>query len=116
MGIDKRHYARFEAAWPVRAKTDQGTIEGEVRNICPDGALIQCRELPQASSSFLLEIEISEHRYSIFPTVKLIHFEVDESEDSSLSYRVGVKFEKLSSKDRVLLNNAILSRSMKTTR
>jgi hypothetical protein len=100
-------------SWPVVVTTPDWTLDAKVRNISLGGALIQCIELPDMTVPLSLEIKIPEHGYTIVITAKVVHFDVDEGDGSSLSYRFGISFDNLSSKDRVLLNNAILALSAK---
>jgi hypothetical protein len=112
MGSERRKHSRHATAWPVVVNTDEWSMEGRVNNISLGGALIFCKELPDMSGLIRLEIQIPEHHYAIAPTARVIHFDVAEI-GGSLAYRFGVSFEEISSKDRVLLNNAILALSRK---
>jgi PilZ domain len=42
----RREYSRVKVAWPVLIYTGEGLIEGEIRDISLDGALIECARLP----------------------------------------------------------------------
>ena len=108
---ERRQHPRINVEWPVGMSTAHRLIDGIIDNISLGGAFIRCLELPRLHESAVLNIKISEHRYSITAPAEIVRFEDLDSDDQSLYYGLGVKLKEVSRKDSVLLTNAILYRS-----
>lgn len=110
MDKEKREYSRVEVSWPVSIIASKGLVEGEVKNICFEGALIRCSELADVDEALELNIVIPEQDYlSISVGVEIVWSKTHESEDrSQTTYDLGVRFVEISEEDLQLLSNTVL--------
>ena len=103
----KRKHPRAEVSWPVSLITSQGLFDGEIKNISKGGALIQCRDLPEAEESLELSIEIPDHHLSISATVEKVRLNIDESNLALPTYDLAVRFSGIDVDQRTQLYDAI---------
>lgn len=108
---ERREYSRIEVSWPVSIIASQGLIDGEVRNICFEGALIRCSELADFDEALELSIAIPEQDYlPISASAEIVWSRTDDSEDRSFKpiCDLGVRFVEISEEDLRLLSNTVL--------
>jgi hypothetical protein len=103
----KRKYPRAEVSWPVSMITSKGLFDGEIKNISKGGALIQCRDLPEAEEPLELSIEIPDHLLSISATVEKVRLNIDESNLALATYDLAVRFSGIDVDQRTQLYDAI---------
>lgn len=103
----KRKDPRAEVSWPVSVITSQGLFDGEIKNISKGGALIQCRDLPEAEESLELSIEIPDHHLSISATVEKVRLNIDERNLDLPMYDLAVRFSGIDVDQRTQLYDAI---------
>ena len=103
----KRKHPRAEVSWPVSVITSQGLFDGEIKNISKGGALIQCRDLPEAAESLELSINIPDHLLSVSATVEKVRLNIDESDISLPTYDLAVRFSGIDIDQRTQLYDAI---------
>jgi hypothetical protein len=84
-----------------------GLFDGEIKNISKGGALIQCRDLPEAEESLELSIEIPDHHLSISATVEKVRLNIDESNLALPAYDLAVHFSGIDVDQRTQLYDAI---------
>jgi hypothetical protein len=113
LGKERRKYPRHETSWPVTVTTAKGSLSGEVKNISLGGALIRCKEITDLSGNLNLEIRIPDSLYGISLPARTVHYHVDESDNSTPSYSLGVSFIHVYGKNSALLRNAVSSLAMK---
>ena len=110
MDRERREYSRVEISWPVIIISSKGLIDGEVKNICFEGALIRCSELADVHETLELNTVIPEQDYlSISAGVEIVWSRTLEGEDRSHTrYDLGVRFVEISEEDLQLLSNTVL--------
>jgi hypothetical protein len=104
---ERREHPRAEVSWPVSMITAQGLFEGEIKDISKGGALIQCRDLPEAEESLELSIEIPDHHLSISATVEKVRLNIEESNLALPMYDLAVRFSGIDVDQRTQLYEAI---------
>jgi hypothetical protein len=104
---DKRRYLRAEVNWPVTMLTASGPIEGEVRNISPGGAFINCSERPGLLETFRLVIKVPFERQYLLAKGKVARSNLYDPDDRALLRGVAVRFTEISASDRELLNRVV---------
>jgi hypothetical protein len=97
---ENRRYTRARIKWPVVMTTPNGLVDGRTQNLSLGGAFIQCREIPDLQENFRLVISARER-------LILVNAEVIWSNGESTSYRMGIRFTKISSDDRIFLSGVI---------
>jgi hypothetical protein len=92
--------------WPVTIITEEGTIEGESRNITVAGVFVHCQEEIHENEVHQLIIKIPKQE-SILVKGQVAWSNFDSMEETS-SYRgMGFSFIKISDDDRVILADVI---------
>jgi hypothetical protein len=87
---DRRQHPRSKISCPVTIQTDQGPIEGELRNICLGGLLIHSETLPDLGEPFKIDIQIPDSVVSISATVRAIRVHIQSGDDNPTTYRIAV--------------------------
>jgi hypothetical protein len=87
--------------------TSKGLFDGKIKNISKGGALIQCRDLPEAEENLELSIEIPDHHLSISATVEKVRLNIDESNLALATYDLAVRFSGIDVDQRTQLYDAI---------
>jgi hypothetical protein len=105
-GIERRKYARLEVRWPISIISDQGMIEGESRNITPEGVFVHCRERLYENRTYQLIIKLPKHQ-PIVVKGKLVWSNLDEVEEDSVLGGMGFAFVKISQEDSKYLKKVI---------
>ena len=105
---ERREYSRAEVEWPVNISAAHGLIQGTVKNMSLGGAYIHLKELPNMDEKLNLSIEIPEHRYAVFATGETIRFEVNTSENATVSYGLGVRLKDMPEDDLEFLSCTVL--------
>jgi hypothetical protein len=96
MVTERRKHPRFEVSLPVSIHTEEGVIQGEVRNISLGGVFIHCRKLPDLGETFRITIEAAETIGPVSATVKPIRVNVEGGDDTPISYVLAVSFVEIS--------------------
>ena len=105
---EKREYSRAEVEWPVDISAAQGLIQGTIKNMSLGGAYIHLKELLNTDENLNLSIEIPEHHYALFATGETIRFEVNSSENTPVSYGLGVRLKDMPEDDLEFLSSTVL--------
>ena len=63
------------------------------------GAYIHLEQLPNMDENLNLSIEIPEHHFAVFANAEAIRFEVNVSEETPLSYGLGVRLREIPEDD-----------------
>ena len=105
----KREYTRVEVSLPAHLTTAEGDVQGEVKNISFDGALIIVEEPPPFQGVvFDLAIEIPAHHYALLTKAEIIRVDIFQNDDATLSYGLGVRFVEISAEDTEFLARTVL--------
>ena len=101
-GIERRHHPRVAVDWSVTTTISKGAIKGKTSNISISGlALIIFSEMPDIGDEFQVTIKPSEDHEMKVTCEKIWsgNFIVDES----VCIGIGVRFTKISSRDRQII-------------
>ena len=105
-GIEKRRHPRIPVRWPVTIITDEGTIEGESRNITVEGIFIHCQEELHENEVHQMIIKIPEQE-SILVKGRVAWSNFDSMEEGNTYRGMGFSFIKISDDDRMVLADVI---------
>jgi hypothetical protein len=105
---EKREYSRAEVEWPVSISTVQGPVEGKIKNISLGGAFIHLGKLPDMDEALDLSMEVPEHHYAVFVSAEAVRFDVYASENTPVSYGLGVRLIDISEDDLEFLSTTAL--------
>ena len=94
--------------WPVKISAAKGLISGMIKNISLGGAFIRLERLPNIDETLDLSIEIPEHGYALFANAEAIRFDVYPSDESPVSYGLGVRITNLPEDDLEFLSSTAL--------
>ena len=108
LGKDKRDHTRVAVSLTVNMLTPKGPIEGVVKNISPDGALIVLPEIPNLNEILRLAIDIPDYEYAVLVSAKIVRLEIYNMDSSTPPYGLGVRFVEISEEDFGFLCNTIL--------
>ena len=97
---------RIEVTWPITVFTDEGTIEGETRNITAAGMFIKCREPLRVNETYRISIR-PPNRQAIELTCKVIWSNLYGIDGQDTAYAMRFHFVKVSDEDRHLLSDTI---------
>jgi hypothetical protein len=105
-GTERRKHPRISVRWPVSVITDEGMIEGETRNITPEGVFIHCKERLTENHQYQLIVKLPKHQ-PIVMRGRLIWSNLEECDDNSFLQGMGFSFVKVSEGDRRYLEKVI---------
>jgi hypothetical protein len=105
-GKERRKHPRISVRWPISVITDEGLIEGETRNITPEGVFIHSQERLVENHQYQLIVRLPKHQ-PIVVRGRLIWSNLDEYDDNSLLRGMGFSFVKVSEGDRRYLEKVI---------
>jgi hypothetical protein len=98
MGIERRLHPRILVKWPAVIETQQGSVEGETKDISVDGVFIFCAKEPEIGENFPILLRPSEQR-----TISLIGGKIWSGSftiDNKTVFGMGVQFIHISTEDR----------------
>lgn len=105
-GIEKRRHPRIPVRWPVTIITEQGTIEGESRNITVAGVFVHCQEEIHENEVHQMIIKIPKQE-SILVKGRVVWSNFDSMEETNNYRGMGFSFIKISDDDRMVLADVI---------
>jgi hypothetical protein len=105
-GKERRKHPRISVRWPISVITDEGLIEGETRNITPEGVFIHSQERLVENHQYQLIVRLPKHQ-PIVVRGRLIWSNLDECDDNGLLQGMGFSFVKVSEGDRRYLEKVI---------
>jgi hypothetical protein len=103
---ERRKHPRISVRWPVSVITDEGMVEGETRNITPEGVFIHSKERLLESRQYQLIVRLPKHQ-PIVVKGRLIWSNLEEREGDSILRGMGFSFVKVSDDDRRYLEKVI---------
>ncbi len=106
MRKENREFSRIEVSWPSTISTSWGSMDGEIRNISLDGALVHCRGLPNLEETLHLDIRLPDQQ-RLSATAKIVRLDMGDYDSDSLSYGLAVRFLELCDDARRLLGSVI---------
>jgi len=102
----RREYSRVKVAWPVLIYTGEGLIEGEIKDISLDGAMIHCDRLPNLEHELNLSIAVPHSVFPVTASVRKVRLASYEGA-AAVAHNVAVRFTGIGEDDRRLLCSAI---------
>ena len=105
-GIEKRRHPRIPVRWPITIITDQGTIEGESRNITVEGIFVHCKEELRRGEDYQMIIRIPKQE-SVLVKGKVVWSNFESMDLNSSYIGMGFSFIRISDEDRQLLGEVI---------
>lgn len=105
-GKERRKHPRISVRWPVSVITDEGLIEGETRNITPEGVFIHSKHRLVENHQYQLIVRLPKHQ-PIVVRGRLIWSNLEECDHDSLFGGMGFSFVKVSDGDRRYLEKVI---------
>jgi uncharacterized protein (TIGR02266 family) len=110
MSQERRDYPRAKIKWPVKVKTDKGTMDGVTSDVTPNGVFIHCQRPLKLNVVFEMIINIPNSKNSLTAKAEVVWSNRWGPDDEISPRGMGVRFVKISSEARkfiarVAMNN-----------
>lgn len=105
-GGDDRGGLRVKVKWPVTVKTEKGSMEGVTLDLGTDGAFVSCAKPLRLNEVFDMVITAPEQ--AIEAKAEVIWSNIYGPDDDITPRGMGVRFLKISGKDRKAIAKAAL--------
>jgi len=106
---EKRRSKRSNVRWPVAVESEQGTIQGETRNISLSGIYVRCDEPLRVNEDFRMAI-IPPNRQAIGLTGKVVWADMYGIDQDENAFGMGVCLVEIAKEDKDFLQNAVFPR------
>ena len=106
--IERRKHKRRQVTWRVNVFTDHGTIEGETKDISPDGVFISCEEPLALNENYRIGIIPPNHQI-IDVTGKVIWSDLYGIDENHTAFGMGVCFLEIPRNDHNFLDNVVVT-------
>lgn len=106
---EKRRSKRSNVRWPVAVESEQGTIQGETRNISLSGIYVRCDEPLRVNEDFRMAI-IPPNRQAIGLTGKVVWADMYGIDQDENAFGMGVCLVEIAKEDKEFLENAVFPR------
>ena len=106
---EKRGSKRSNVRWPVAVESEQGTIQGETRNISLNGIYVRCDEPLRVNEDFRMAI-IPPNRRAIGLTGKVVWADMYGIDQDENAFGMGVCLVEIAKEDKEFLQNAVFPR------
>jgi len=103
---ERRKAPRINVNWPVTLITSQGTIEGESRNITPNGVFIHCKKKLPEDEAYQLIIKLPNGK-QIIVKGQMMWSNLNGREDTGALVDMGFSFIKMADEDQKVLRTVI---------
>jgi uncharacterized protein (TIGR02266 family) len=100
MTQERRDYPRAKIKWPVKVKTDKGTMDGVTSDVTPNGVFIHCQKPLRLNVVFEMAIDIPNSEHSITAKAEVVWSNRWGPDDEISPRGMGVRFVKISSEAR----------------
>ncbi len=100
MSQERRDYPRAKIKWPVKVKTDKGTMDGVTSDVTPNGVFIHCKKPLRLNVVFEMAIDIPNSEHSITAKAEVVWSNRWGPDDEISPRGMGVRFVKISSEAR----------------
>ena len=107
---EKRLFPRIAIKWSVIVQTRQGIVNTETHNISVEGAFIRFWNPLAANEVFKMLIKVPNLDRQLSVDAQVVWRNGRESEDVAAAGGAGVKFTKITTRDRNLLDELISTR------
>lgn len=109
MTQERRDYPRAKIKWPVKVKTDKGTMDGVTSDVTPNGVFIHCQKPLRLNVVFEMAIDIPNSEHSITAKAEVVWSNRWGPDDEISPRGMGVRFVKISSEARKFIARAAMS-------
>jgi len=109
MRQERRVYPRAKINWPVKIKTNRGSMEGLTSNVTPNGVFIHCQKPLKLNAVFDMDINIPNSDQPILARAEVVWSNRWGPDDEITPRGMGVRFVKISSEARKFIARAALS-------
>ena len=109
MTEEKRVYPRAPIKWPVKVKTDKGTIDGVTSDVTPNGVFIHCQKPLGLNVVFEMAIDIPNSKHSIEAKAEVVWTNRWGPDDEISPRGMGVRFVNISSEARKFIARAVMN-------
>ena len=109
MSQERRVYPRAKIKWPVKLKTDKGTIDGLTSDVTPNGVFIHCQKPLRLNAVFEMAIDIPNSKHSIKAKAEVVWSNRWGPDDEISPRGMGVRFVKISSEARKFIARAAMN-------
>jgi uncharacterized protein (TIGR02266 family) len=106
MTQERRVYPRANIKWPVKVKTDKGTMDGATSDVTPNGVFIHCQKPLRLNMVFEMAISIPNSEHSITAKAEVIWSNRWGPDDEIMPRGMGVRFVEISSEARKFIARA----------
>jgi hypothetical protein len=103
---ERRKAPRINVNWPVTVITSEGTIEGESRNITPNGVFIHCKKKLPEDEFYQLIINLPNGK-QIIVKGHMMWSNLNGREEAGPLVNMGFSFIKMSEQDQKVLRTVI---------
>ena len=104
--IERRKHQRRKVTWPVNVFTDQGTIEGETKDISDEGVFISCEEPLVLNEKYRIGIIPPDHEI-IDITGKVVWSDLYGIDENNTAFGMGICFVKIPYNDQYFLDDVV---------
>ncbi len=109
MSQERRVYPRARIKWPVKVKTDKGTMDGVTSDVTPNGVFIHCQKPLRLNVVFEMAINIPNSEHSITAKAEVVWSNRWGPDDEISPRGMGVRFVKISSEARKFIARAAMN-------
>ena len=109
MSQERRDYPRAKIKWPVKVKTDKGTMDGVTSDVTPSGVFIHCQKPLRLNVVFEMAINIPNSEHSITAKAEVVWSNRWGPDDEISPRGMGVRFVKISSEARKFIARAAMN-------
>ena len=103
---DRRYAPRINVNWPITIITSRGTIQGESRNITPNGIFIHCNKKLPEDELYQMILKLPNGK-QIVVKGKLMWSNLNSREHTAAFVDMGFSFIKMSGQDQRVLRAVI---------
>jgi uncharacterized protein (TIGR02266 family) len=109
MSQERRVYPRAKIKWPVKVKTDKGTMDGVTSDVTPNGLFIHCNKPLKLNVLFEMAINIPNSEHSITAKAEVVWSNRWGPDDEISPRGMGVRFVKITSEARKFIARAVMN-------
>jgi hypothetical protein len=106
----KRRNPRRFVRWPIRVEAENGTVDGETRNLSFDGIYIRCNEPLRVNQKFRMAV-LPPDRQAIGLTGKVVWADLYGLDKDENAFGMGVCLVEIADRDRQVFEEAVSART-----
>ena len=109
MSQERRVYPRTKIKWPVKVKTDKGSMDGVTSDLTPNGVFIHCQKPLKLNVVFEMAITIPNSKHCIRAKAEVVWSNRWGPDDEISPRGMGVRFVSISSEARKFIARATIN-------